>query len=1040
MQNVYDYHDVNHDGNDHCDNGIPTTAAPSPTSTTLDASTISFSTSYTTATVLVISGSVVTYPNGTVIPVVVAPSSTSTATATASTTTATTATATMAPTAASTLSAGALAGILAAVGVVAVAGIIVGVIAARDGRRRRRRGGAPRLPLGAGAPTTTAWFFSSARDPLWNPLLTPTVASSPSTRSPPPDDEGKDGGDDEDDSGGGFPELRFLSPPPTAVVANSSPLAVPRAQNPGPPTSAGVASLVSLEFRQPANAAAASGAVAVVDGRPVDPAAAALLLAAARAPPSPASGTGSSPRAGSIESFSSLQQRFSRPSMTSTFSREGPWGCAKMTERFAPGGPTTAITSIVTRIPWRPILQRLPGFWLLGVFLFGLFGPAHLPVAFCVYFVVLHAIFIGSSLRTAYGIYHASRQVVLWSKTDWLAKYCTKTGAASGSDLRHDLPFDDVNHVIVVPNYKENLDTLCETLDVLASHSRALTQYRVCLAMEESEAGSEKKAIALVSRYTESFLQIVYTIHPTGLEGEIRGKASNVSWAAKQMARKSKNHRADLLTVMDADTCFAEDYFNSINYFYCVATPEQRRLQMFTPSTIFDRNAKDVPVLVRCADMLWSVAVMSNLFPSCPVRFPCSAYSLSMDLAVSVGFWDTEAEAMGEDMHMYLKCYFSTEGRVRVEPIFSPASCCNIEGKGVVGNVWARFNQAKRHLWGSLDFGYALRRALLGVLTPGFESAVSGFDNLKNRKKSDDFANNFKLTTLGLLLHRLLEAHIVVGHLFVLLIMSSILIPMGPAPSFFTVSYWDALTTQAVSPILLATMDLCGWLRFLSALPLVLTIVSYERYHHWVGHERWRQSAAGLDGTARAADRVQPLGLRSQLSSARSAWNLLDWVAVPVSGLLFQCAPQVTAQIMQLWTDRLDYTVAVKPTLQHLPAAAAGAHPPGSTPVDVVEVFGHEDVVAEMRGHRIDADSSSITVIAAPPPPPRSTSLPLSPKSVGSSPPAYSEIDVLSPLALELGGGSEGGLPGCPGTLPLSGKAVPALPWAFYGADVVAAR
>ncbi|KAI9331666.1 glycosyl transferase family group 2-domain-containing protein [Zopfochytrium polystomum] len=661
---------------------------------------------------------------------------------------------------------------------------------------------------------------------------------------------------------------------------------------------------------------------------------------------------------------------------------------------MATTAPTSAsmslsISSVIARAPWRQIFQRLPGVWLIGVFLFGLFGPAHLPYAFSAYFILLHVLFIGSSVRAAYGIYYASSQVVTWSTTDWLEKYCAKTGAANGRDLRHDLPFEDVNHVILLPNYKENMDTLCETLDVLASHSRALTQYKVCLAMEESEAGSERKAIALVSRYADAFLQIVYTIHPVGLEGEIRGKSSNVSWAAKQMARKSKNHRVEIITVMDADTCFTEDYFTSITYFFSTATPEQRRLQMFAPSTIFDRNAKDVPLVVRCSDIMWSIAVMSNFFPSCPVRFPCSAYSISMELASSVGFWDTGAEAMGEDMHMYLKCYFATGGRVHVEPIFSPASCCNIEGNGVVANIWARFNQAKRHLWGSLDTGYALRRALLGVLAPGLDSAVSGFNDLKSRKKSDDVSSSFKLSTLGILLHRLMEAHIIVGHLFVLIIMTSILIPMGPNPSTFAISYWDSVTSQGIHPFLSLVLDLCGWLRFLSALPMAVTIVSYEKYHRWVGSERWQQVAA--KDLPAGTPRVQPLGLRSQLVTVRSRYNLVDWIALPVSGFLFQCAPQVVAQVIQLWTDRLDYTVAVKPTLN--PAASHHHKPPADAlPIETAssstEVFGREDLISDLKGHRIDFDVQVIS--------PRSQSL--SPKL-----PVYSEIDTLSPLALESG-------------------------------------
>lgn len=78
---------------------------------------------------------------------------------------------------------------------------------------------------------------------------------------------------------------------------------------------------------------------------------------------------------------------------------------------------------------------------------------------------------------------------------------------------------------------------------------------------------------------------------------------------------------------------------------------------------------------------------MSNLYKGSPVKLPCSAYTVSMDLAVSVNFWDAGEEAIGEDLHMYLKCFFATRGHVIVKSIFSPASQCNIEGegKGLVG-------------------------------------------------------------------------------------------------------------------------------------------------------------------------------------------------------------------------------------------------------------------------------------------------------------------------------------------------------------------
>jgi hypothetical protein len=43
------------------------------------------------------------------------------------------------------------------------------------------------------------------------------------------------------------------------------------------------------------------------------------------------------------------------------------------------------------------------------------------------------------------------------------------------------------------------------------------------------------------------------------------------------------------MTVMDADTCFAADYFAACVFHYATASPEQRRIMMFAPTTVFDR-------------------------------------------------------------------------------------------------------------------------------------------------------------------------------------------------------------------------------------------------------------------------------------------------------------------------------------------------------------------------------------------------------------------------------------------------------------------
>ena len=134
---------------------------------------------------------------------------------------------------------------------------------------------------------------------------------------------------------------------------------------------------------------------------------------------------------------------------------------------------------------------------------------------------------------------------------------------------------------------------------VLASHTNAQKCYTVCLAMELAEDGALDKALTLIREFTHSFRLVTHTLHPCHLQGEARGKSScllfnqgNVAFAAAHLARIDPDHSAAILTVLDADTCFAQDYFDAISWHFYSATPHERKRLMFVPPSVFDRFSK----------------------------------------------------------------------------------------------------------------------------------------------------------------------------------------------------------------------------------------------------------------------------------------------------------------------------------------------------------------------------------------------------------------------------------------------------------------
>ncbi|KAE8189297.1 hypothetical protein CF335_g6662 [Tilletia laevis] len=157
---------------------------------------------------------------------------------------------------------------------------------------------------------------------------------------------------------------------------------------------------------------------------------------------------------------------------------------------------------------------------------------------------------------------------------------------------------------------------------------------------------------------------MAFSLHPGNIVGESAGKASNVNWAARSMATRipESEHHYTIMDVLDADTLLAADFFLSSAVKYALAPASRRAVMMFVPPTLFDRNGAEVPVFTRAADIFWCCAGIGGIYPSSWVKIPTSAYGASLELVKYCDYWDCGPEAIGEDMHFYVKAMFETKG------------------------------------------------------------------------------------------------------------------------------------------------------------------------------------------------------------------------------------------------------------------------------------------------------------------------------------------------------------------------------------------
>jgi hypothetical protein len=364
-----------------------------------------------------------------------------------------------------------------------------------------------------------------------------------------------------------------------------------------------------------------------------------------------------------------------------------------------------------------------------------------------------------------------------------------------------------------------------------------------------------------------------------------------------------------------------------------LAYPETAQTTLYAAPIIFDRNAHNVPAIVRVADILWSAAGLSNLYSGSAVAPPTSVYSLPLELVDRVGGWDCDSEAIGEDLHMYLKCFFALNGNLTSRTILSPVSQTNVTaggfGNGVSGilkDMRARYKQAIRHMWGALDSGYSIRKALelwqerkytsrafrplhsslsdstdtyvpqsqLDGLNPEvpLESGIFS-DVTHDTLKEPDWARTF------FLFHRLFEAHFLPVQMTIFVVAS-------------TLYMWVTEGTADIHGVAWI-FELCKYLRTAGFMEVACYLFLYEKFHRIsISMREKEMNEAGLAKGMNFSHR--------QLKN-----NFIDYIMVPFVAPLYGAIPGAQAQVNHFWTLDLVYTVSMKVTRQRAKSLSAEA-------------------------------------------------------------------------------------------------------------------
>lgn len=298
--------------------------------------------------------------------------------------------------------------------------------------------------------------------------------------------------------------------------------------------------------------------------------------------------------------------------------------------------------------------------------------------------------------------WHGLRQVTRWSAIDWQVAY--RNRASSGS-----LDLEAVHHVVIIPNYQESIHILRRSLDRLAQYEAAARSMTVVLAIEAREPAARHKASMLQREYQSRFAHMFVVVHPKGIRGEAQCKSANLAWAARWVRRALVDERGYSLdhlvvTTMDADTLWHPQYFASLGTLF--ATDAERYRTFWQAPIRYHGNVWSSQPMLRLLHAYSAAWELAYLAAPWWQALPMSSYSVSLCLLARVGYWDPDAIA--DEWHMFIKAFFGSGGRARLQPIFLPFYASAAVGQTFWQALIERYRQTVRHAWGAKEIGYVV--------------------------------------------------------------------------------------------------------------------------------------------------------------------------------------------------------------------------------------------------------------------------------------------------------------------------------------------
>ena len=264
----------------------------------------------------------------------------------------------------------------------------------------------------------------------------------------------------------------------------------------------------------------------------------------------------------------------------------------------------------------------------------------------------------------------------------------------------------EVYHAILFVTYKESWDVIHESVK---SYVNSFYPYKKPIFVFAGEEGDKENFLKLADKikdeFGKDFTDILVTVHPKGVPGEIPGKSSNATYAAKELKKyldeKEISYNKVMLNNFDADTVVHPYYFSELTYKYVVM--KKRTQKSYQPIHMFHNNIWDVPMAIR---MVALACTFWRLAESLDVKQykSFSSRSMAFQTAVDTNYWDPSV--IPEDSRQFWTAFMKYDGKHEVVAIYTPVYLDAVLSDTYVETFKSQYSQLRRWAWGVVDFPF----------------------------------------------------------------------------------------------------------------------------------------------------------------------------------------------------------------------------------------------------------------------------------------------------------------------------------------------